>query len=148
MSAISPTELVWRAALALGGKKALGEVLGFSARTMYRWGKGRAFDARQAAKVARALAQKDRALAEQLAAHAGTTLADLDVPDAFDAELRIRHAVDSVLCAAAETLGAAPGAMRPALYAGFQRALAMNLTLRDVVAGLAPLAPKGGARRT
>ena len=50
-----------------------------------------------------------------------------------------RLVVDSVVCAAAETMQAPPAAVREALRAAIARARALGLSLEDMDEGLAPL---------
>jgi hypothetical protein len=45
--------------------------------------------------------------------------------------------VDSVVCAAAETMSVMPGAIRPALLAAFTRAQKIGLTVEEVTKALA-----------
>ena len=47
--------------------------------------------------------------------------------------------IDSVVCAAAELLAVPPQAVRPALYAAFQRAHELELDLETVVNSLRPV---------
>jgi hypothetical protein len=60
----------------------------------------------------------------------------------------ITHLVDSVVCAAAEAMGVAPQAIRPALRAAFERAVEVDLKPEELHAGLVanpPSAPSDPA---
>jgi len=50
--------------------------------------------------------------------------------------------LDSVVCAAAEAMGVAPQAARPAVLAAFARAKEAGMTMEGVIAGLAPAKAK------
>jgi transcriptional regulator with XRE-family HTH domain len=146
------------ATLALGGQEALGDVLGVSRRTISRWTAGRRSltDAELIA-LARALHLKRPELAAQLATVAGTTLVGAGIvppppapaapPTPAAPPPDPRHQVESVLCAAAEALDASPRAMRPALLAAFERAIAMHLDLSTLTAGLHAAAPTAKAAK-
>jgi transcriptional regulator with XRE-family HTH domain len=145
-------------ALALS-QESLGEVMGVSRRTVWRWQSGQAFPI---AVHLHALARKtyavDRDLAARLADARNATLESLGlvapaktstrVPSTDDA-LRTRLLVDAIVCAAAEALDASPGAVRRALHAAFVRARQTGLALDAIEQGLAPANPRAKpARRT
>jgi hypothetical protein len=54
--------------------------------------------------------------------------------------------IDSVVCVAADAMGATPSAIRPALLAAFARAHLLKLAPDAIAAGLAPPEPAKGAR--
>jgi transcriptional regulator with XRE-family HTH domain len=121
-------------------QKQLGEALGLSKRTVMRWEGGQSGPADfQVAKMARLVYPRDKELARELAAAMGKSLVDLDIeapprprPDAK------AHLVDSIVCVAAEAASILPQAMRPALHAAFDRAMALELSAADVVEALKP----------
>jgi hypothetical protein len=55
--------------------------------------------------------------------------------------------LDSVVCAAAETMSMAPQALRPAVLAAFVRAREAGMTVDSLIAGLTPAAPAAKAKR-
>jgi hypothetical protein len=90
----------------------------------------------------------DKSLAAELAAHANVTLESLGfvektkpsraaVPSTGSTPpAQLRHLSDSVILAAAEMLDRSPSFVRPILIAAFERADAVGLTVREVLAGL------------
>jgi len=127
-----------RTALHLSQQK-LGDLIGSSRRTILR--------AEQRGKIvlpttwetlARATHPRDRALAAELAAAAGHTLVSLGLegppaPVGLPTALSSKYLVDSIVCAAAEAMQTPPHAMRPALTAAFERAVALGMTAEDVL---------------
>jgi hypothetical protein len=128
-------------------QKQLAELLGCSPRTIIRYyDRGTTvFLPSQYENLARAAHPIDRALAAEMAGYAGKTLVDLGLesppaPPAPPAPERTapssKHLVDSVVCAAAEAMQTPPHAMRPALVAAFERAVALGMTMEGVIEGL------------
>ena len=129
----------------------LGELLGVSSRTITRyWKRGGTILPSKAAEIARKVHPVDRALATQLAALGGTTLADLglDTAPAVRAPAALhRHVVDAVVGVAAEAMQTTPQAVRAAVTAAFERALALGMTAEEVLAALAPARPAKGVAK-
>jgi hypothetical protein len=87
----------------------------------------------------------DKDLAATLAAGGGFTLEGLGLVEkpkpaaaspSTTARNQVRHLADSVILAAAEMLDSSPTRVRPILIAAFERADAVGLTVREVLAGL------------
>jgi hypothetical protein len=126
----------------------LAEVLGVSPRTITRyWKRGGSMAPSKAAELARKVHPVHRALAVELAAHAGRTLVELGieappppaVPPAPRAPAALhRHVVDAVVAVAAEAMQATPQAVRGAVLAAFERAVALGMTAEEVLAAMAP----------
>jgi len=135
----SITALVARARfVAAPSTEQLAERLTSSKRTVERWfaGESQPSDA-QLGQLARLVHPRDPALAAEIAAAVGESLASLGVhrppPPA--------HLVDAVVCVAAETIDVPSRALRPALLAAFRRARELGLTLEDVEKVLTAAAP-------
>jgi transcriptional regulator with XRE-family HTH domain len=133
----------------------LGKMLGASRRTISRMVTGRSpLSIAHLHTLARAVHSKDPMLAAKLAAEGAETLEGLGIvrPAPPPAPLAppaapgrpfpaTRLVVDSVVCAAAETMQAPPAAVREALRAAIARARALGLSLEDMDEGLAPPPP-------
>jgi hypothetical protein len=138
--------LVVRAQLTLGmTHRRFGEALGSSERTSLRWAKGSSsVTVSQLRKLAALVHPRDSALAAEIAHAASETLESLGVvapPPPPQLPPRARrlapHLIaDLVVCAAADALGAAPGATRGALMAAFARAAELELSVAEVVEAL------------
>ena len=139
--------LVVRAQLALGmTHRRFGEALGSSERTSLRWASGSAsVTVSQLRKLAALVHPRDSALAAEIAHAASETLESLGVvappppspPRPPHATRLAPHLIaDLVVCAAADALGAAPGATRGALVAAFARAAELELSVAEVVEAL------------
>jgi hypothetical protein len=152
-----PTDvLLARAHMALGMSQGqLGGALGVSRRTVSRWYKrGALLGMSQLHALARLVHARDPQLAAEIAWTASETLESLGIvapppppspPPAAPPPpppLPTNLVVDAVVCAAAESLGMAPTAVRAALFAAFKRTRELRLRLEDVEAALAP-APSG-----
>lgn len=124
-------------ALAMSQRQ-IGEALGVSQRTVSRWyARGPGLTIAQLHTLARLVHPRDPDLAADLAAAASETLESLGI--VAPKEVVPSHlVVDSVVCAAADSLGVAPGPVRHALHAAFKRARALGLRMEDVEAALAP----------
>ena len=128
-------------------QRQLGELLGCSRRTIIRYVQhGARLTADQWIAMARACHPRDPALAAVLAEQAGQTLVSLGLerppppPPPPPAPVRpapsSKHLVDSIVCAAAEAMQTTPQAMRPALVAAFERALAVGMSADEVLAAM------------
>ena len=128
-----------------------------SKRTVSRWQTGRSTPASfQLVRIAREVYPLDGALAVALATAAGTDLlaTGIEVPEPPRVEVAepppapppkparpgasVEHLVDSVLCAAAAAVLTTPQAIRPAIAAAFERAIAVGLTPEEVSSALQP----------
>ncbi len=132
-----------RARRALGGtQRELAGLLGVSTRSIIRWqDQPGPLSVEQWSALARATHPKDREVARALAALAGQTLESLGLerPTAPPRPSPSpRDLADSIVCAAAEAVGATPQAMRPALVAAFVRACAVGLTAEQARDALQP----------
>jgi transcriptional regulator with XRE-family HTH domain len=142
-------------------QKEFGEVLGASHRTASRWEAGGSLPyTSNLVRLLGLLVPKDAELAAELAVHAGGTLESLGIvaprpapasPPAPE-PLPARLLVDSVVCAAADTLDVVPATLREALFAAFRRARELRLSVGDVEAALAPVetpeaTPTGATKR-
>jgi hypothetical protein len=124
-------------------QETLGELLGVSRSTMVRW-QGRGVGSllpSQVATLVQALAPRDLALAEAVAAHHHVTLESLGVtppgePRRAEPGANTALVVDAIVCAAAEAMNQPPGALRLALVAAFERAKALGLSVDDVLGAL------------
>jgi transcriptional regulator with XRE-family HTH domain len=125
-------------------QKQLGALLGLSSRTIGRWyrGGGGLYPG-ACEKLARATHPLDAALAKDLAARGGTSLVALGLekppaPSVVKGELTPlpAHLADSIVCVAAEAVETTPKAMRPALVAAFERALALGMTAEEVLGAM------------
>lgn len=151
-------QLLWDARQALSlNQQTLAEFLGISSRTVQRW------DARESAptnsdlhKLARAVHPINPELAARLAKEGSSSLEELGIvrpPDppppapAPQPAYELAHLADGVVCAAAESMGLTPLAIRPALLAAFRRAREMHLTVEQMEEALAPKAPPARANR-
>ena len=129
-----------RQVLHLRSQGALGRVLDVSARTTERWARGETSPKNvQLHALARAVHAKSPELALELAFAARTTLDALGLatkPAVAAPPVRARPPaatiVDTIVCAAADTMGVAPGAVRPALRAAFLRARDAQFTIDEV----------------
>jgi len=131
-------------------QKDLAEICGLERRSVMKWqlGRGSPMPWNWQA-MARAVYPRNASLAAQLAAAGGSTLSSLGLqaPPAAIAVpqvappplLAATHLVDSIVCAAAETMQVSPHTIRPALVAAFQRSLALGLGNDAVLAGLSPI---------
>ncbi|HEY6461437.1 MAG TPA: helix-turn-helix transcriptional regulator [Polyangiaceae bacterium] len=166
-------ELITQAQRTIGmSQRQLGELVGASRRTITRWfggGSTPELDALQA--IARAVYPHDASLAAALAAETGQTLVSLGIempppppapvvvaapppPELAGPPARpfppARLVVDSIVCAAAESMQCAPSAVRDVLRAAFARARGLGLTLEEVEEGLrgaeARVAEKGATK--
>jgi hypothetical protein len=129
-----------RCTLGIGSQGALGELLGSSARSGQRWERRQASPSeRQLRNLAALVFPKDRDLAAEIAAAAGTDLRGLGLgqPDGPPRlTLDAAHAVDLLVCAAADAMNVTPEAVRPALRAAFARARLVGLSVEAVEAAL------------
>jgi hypothetical protein len=108
-------------------------------------------------RMARAVHPKNVDLAARLAAAGGHTLVSLGLqaPPATTRAAQVAppplvaatHLVDSIVCAAAETMQVSPHAIRPALVAAFQRSIALGMGSDAVLAGLSPPAPPKASKK-
>jgi transcriptional regulator with XRE-family HTH domain len=121
-----------------------GEALGVSKRTAHRWeAAGGQPSLSQVVTAARLVHPLDATLAAELAAAASETLESLGLvqratPPAPAPPLPSRVVVQAVVCAAAEALGVAPGAVRGAVLAAFTCARELRLSVEEVEGALAP----------
>jgi transcriptional regulator with XRE-family HTH domain len=150
--------LIIRAQMALGlTQEQVGARLGASRRTVSRWiGHQSSPTIDHLTTLARIVHSTDAALAAQLAAEAGQTLQSLGLvqpmprfepPPAASphppappprAVPPVALLVESIVCAAAETLQVAPSGVREALRSAFARARGLGLTVEEVDAALSP----------
>jgi hypothetical protein len=152
---MSSAELFARAQMVLGvTQEGLGRLLGYSRRTIIRYQqRGGLLLPSHVETLARACYAKDRAFAAMIAARHGTTLVQLgiEVPapppppatavTAPTSSPSPRLLGDSIVCAAAEAMQATPQAIRPALVAAFERAVALGLDAPRALAAIEPPAP-------
>ena len=153
------TALVIEAQRVLGHtQEQLGKMLGLSRRTVSRWGNHTSGPTPEHLHaLARAVHPLDPALAAKLARAGGETLERLGiarpapaaappVTAAVAAAPRpfppTRLVVESVVCAAAETMQASPSAVRGVLRAAFTRARGLGLTVEEMDDALAEPARK------
>jgi len=153
---MSSAELFARVQSVLGlTQEGLGRLLGYSRRTIIRYQqRGGLLLPSHVETLARACYSKDRAFAAMIAARHGTTLAQLGIeapapPPAPAATTTARSTSpssrllgDSIVCAAAEAMQSTPQAIRPALVAAFERALALGLDATQALAAITPPAPQ------
>ena len=135
----------------------LGELLGTSRRTGQRWETtGTKPSGDQWMKLAGHVQPHDPDLAAQIAAHAGGSLSPL-APSAAPitqgnpagrAAPLPPEVVDSIVCAAAESMNVTPAAIRPALLAAFSRAQKIGLTVEEVTRVLTPVVESQGTGRS
>jgi transcriptional regulator with XRE-family HTH domain len=147
--------LVTQSQIALGlSQEKLGRLLTASRRTISRWVSRRSSPSlAQLQLLARAVYPADAALAAALAAETGQTLESLGVvrpapampatpatpaPPAPRPYPPTRLVVESVVCAAAETMQATPTAVREVLRAAFARAQALGLSVEEMNEALSP----------
>jgi hypothetical protein len=131
-------------------------LLGISRRTVQRLASsGGTVHTQYMHVLARAVHPHDPALAASLALEGGQTLESLGVvrpaPPVVPAPPSISPpprpapptwlTVDSIVCAAAETMQAPPAAVRDVLRAAFARARGLGLTVEEVDDALSPPAP-------
>lgn len=154
--------LVIQARIALGlSQRKLGEMLGISERTVQRWEDGGAIVLPHTiATLTTEVLPKDPDLAARIAAHAGTSLAQLGVEKAPEPAppppapppppalppLPTETLVDSIVCVAADAIGVLPRAIRPALAAAFRRAREVRLEVGEVADSLGGGAPAAKRR--
>jgi hypothetical protein len=145
-------ELLQRVQGALGiSQRKIGDLLGVSRRSIIRWQRGGAtLSPTKWETLARACYPRDRDIAVQCAAYASQTLQSLGleqpVPPASAAAPApsprpppsARHLADSVVCAAAEAMQLTPQAMRPGVFAAFERAAALGMTATEVLGAMQP----------
>jgi transcriptional regulator with XRE-family HTH domain len=139
------TALLVLARQALGmTQEQFGLALGVSHRTASRWEAGQSTPVpAEVSKLAAMVYPKDSKLAAELAAAASETLESLGIvaplgPPAPPPPLPTPLLVDSVVCAAADALDAAPMTLRGALFAAFRRARELRLSVDEVEKALAP----------
>ena len=139
-------------------QRELAELLGVSPRTVSRnYRSGMTLLPQTCERLARTCHPHNRALAVELAARAGKTLVDLGLeappppavlpPPRAPAVLH-RHVVDAVVSVAAEAMQSTPQAMRPAVLAAFERAVALGMTSEEVVAAMAPVKASKAASKS
>jgi transcriptional regulator with XRE-family HTH domain len=174
---------VTRAQMLLGlSQEELASKLGVSRRSITRWHAGQSTPGvEQLAMLARMVHRTDASVAARLAEEAGTSLAALGLVTAAPAARApepppaaappppaprpfppTRLMVESIVCAAAETMKTVPSEVREVLRAAFSRARGLGLTIEEVDDALSPAveapasapvrapeteAPKGRARR-
>ncbi len=117
-----------------------GNILGVTKRTVQRWEeRGALLIDSQIEALARAVYPAEPDLAAEVAAARGTTLDRLGVVPSADGTTtpNARDAIDSIVRAAAEAVGLASEAIRPAVAAAFLRAGEVGLDVKSVVDGLA-----------
>src|SRR5262249_27556266 len=103
-----------------------------------RWELGQSVpSSHQLRELARAVFPIDPKLAEACALASATTLEALGIVQRRPPPSAQRLA-DSVVCAAAEAMNVPPTAIRHALLAAFQRAVALDLDLSTLIRGLSP----------
>ncbi len=125
----------------------LGVALGASRRTGQRWERGQSMpDGEHLALLAQRVHPHAPELATRIAATMGKTLADLGLEKAAAPASPPQtsaapappprpdplHIVDTVVCAAAEAIGAMPDSVRPVLRAAFHRARLAGLSVAEV----------------
>jgi hypothetical protein len=141
--------LLVRACQVLGmTQKELGEALDASHSTAHRWIADRATPSvPQVRKLTALVYPHDKQLAAELAAAASATLEGLGLvqppappppPPAPPPPLPTELVVDSLVCAAAEALDVPPRTVRAAIFAAFDRARRLRLTVDDVAVALGP----------
>ena len=131
-------------------QKELARLMGCSSRTIIRYYKrGGVLAPNTYAQLAAACHPHDVALAAHLAQEAGTTLVSMGLQSSPASQEAApppaprgpspsgKHLVDSIVCAAAEAMQTPPHAMRPALMAAFERAIALGMTAEEVLKGMA-----------
>jgi transcriptional regulator with XRE-family HTH domain len=131
--------LVVQCRLALGlTQKEFGEIFGRTKRTVQRWEEsGALLILQEVDALARALHPLRPDLAEKVAVATGTTLDKLGLMPAVAVDpLADSDPIDSVVRAAADAMGVAPDAIRPAIAAAFVRAREMGLDVQAVARGL------------
>ena len=161
--AVDTHNLIVRASIALGvTQREFANVIGTSHRTAQRMQRGQsvASDA-QLRTLAMRLYPKNRELAAELAATAGTSLVALGAEAPFPPSPGAasgsaaqpapsppprprpppRALVDSVVCAAAEAQEVMPDQIRAALLAAFLRGEELGLTMEEAAAALRPQHP-------
>jgi hypothetical protein len=152
-------DYIFACELALGvGHAGLAPLLGVSQRTLERWSGGvQAPMGLQLADLARCVHAKDPALAAEIAAASGQTLASLGIVAAVRAPTPTAtptptptQLVDLVVCATAEAMDVSPRVVRPFLRTAFARARELGLDVATVDTALAPVASassKSGATK-
>ncbi|HEY3820796.1 MAG TPA: antitoxin Xre-like helix-turn-helix domain-containing protein [Polyangiaceae bacterium] len=160
--------LLVRAQQVLGFQQGeLADLLGVSRRTVQRiGGRDGTVHAQYMHVLARAVHAKDPELAAALASEGGKTLETLGLvspavappaappvhavtPEAPPARPLppTRLMVESIVCAAAETMQTPPAAVRDVLRAAFARARGLGLTVEEVDEALSPPRPEEQVRR-
>jgi transcriptional regulator with XRE-family HTH domain len=149
--------LVTQSQIALGlSQEKLGRLLTASRRTISRWVSHQSQPSlRQLQLLAHAVYPQDPALAAALAAETGQTLESLGLVHPAPAMTATpatppppgprpypptRLIVESVVCAAAETMQATPTAVREVLRAALARAQALGLSVEEMNEALSPAA--------
>jgi transcriptional regulator with XRE-family HTH domain len=136
----------------------MGELMGASRRTVWRWQTGQSSPlATHLHVLVRRAYPIDAKLASRLATVGNATLERLGLvaaertlgpapgaPASMDEALRTRLLVDAIVCSAAEALDASPRLVRRALHAAFSRARETGLAFDAIERALAP----AGARRS
>jgi transcriptional regulator with XRE-family HTH domain len=140
-----------------------GRALGTSMRTAKRWEQGTSFPGTRLHQMVALLAPVDRALAQEIVDAAASVFKSLDwplpqVPPAETApgvtpgpapapapapapsQASAQDLGDAVLCAVAEASDLPPRAVRPLLYAAFERARALGLTVEQLEQAFKPRA--------
>jgi transcriptional regulator with XRE-family HTH domain len=156
--------LVLRAQEALGlTQERLGEMLGVSRRTVTRWiARDSCPSNGDLHALARAVHPTNAELAVMLAQEGGQTLESLGIltpaPPVEPKELPVpaprpfpptRLLVESIVCAAAESMNAPPVSVRDALRSAFARARGLGLTVEEVDDALSPAPqPRGKEPKT
>jgi hypothetical protein len=98
--------------------------------------------------LARIVQSRDAALAAEIAKAAGITLEPSPGPGGTAPPALAPALVDSVVCAAADVLGAPPADVRPALRAALLRARELGLTADTIEQALAQPLPAARQRET
>jgi len=138
----SRTELFHLGRMALGLTAVdAAALMGASRRTSQRWSAGRTSpDALSLHRLAVAVLPKDPKLAERIHAHAarGAAKAGLPLPPLAPPEGATPdpHAVDTILCAAADAMNLAPRAVRPGLLAALLRAKEVSMGVETMIMAL------------
>ena len=134
----------------------LGDALGVSRRTIIRWQRGHTSPApTQVKQLADLVRDEDDELADELLAQIGIEPVAPPAAEAASSAMAVAaptaapapppeppgpapaHAIDSIVCVAADAANLVPRAMRPALAAAFTRAMELGLTLEQIVRGMA-----------
>ena len=138
-----------------------GQALGTSMRTAKRWEQGTSHPGRRLHEMVARLAPVDRALAQEIVdaavplfksldwplpqlppaePAAGATSGPPPAPVPAPSQATAQALGDAVLCAVAEASDLPPRALRPLLYAAFERARALGLTVEQLEQAFKPRA--------